>query len=174
MWIFGYGSLVWRPALAYSERVVACVHGWRRRFWQGSPDHRGTPLQPGRVATLLPAGRGEICWGAAYRLAPAQVEATLRRLDVREVAGYRRCLVDISLRPGGPRIGRALLYTALPHNPSYLGPAPMPEMAAHILRCRGRSGTNVEYVVRLAEALRAASTYDPHVAAVADALRGHR
>jgi cation transport regulator ChaC len=39
--VFGYGSLVWRPAFPHVERRPACLHGWARRFWQGSPDHRG-------------------------------------------------------------------------------------------------------------------------------------
>ena len=53
-WIFGYGSLVWRPAFPHAERRAANVRGWVRRFWQGSPEHRGVRDAPGRVLTLAP------------------------------------------------------------------------------------------------------------------------
>ena len=53
--IFGYGSLVWRPDLPHTEAHDGYIVGWVRRFYQGSPDHRGTPERPGRVATLLRA-----------------------------------------------------------------------------------------------------------------------
>ncbi|KAK9821972.1 hypothetical protein WJX81_007433 [Elliptochloris bilobata] len=53
VWIFGFGSLVYRPGFAYQEKVFGFIRGWRRVFWQGSTDHRGTPGAPGRVATVL-------------------------------------------------------------------------------------------------------------------------
>jgi len=67
MWIFAYGSLIFRPAFPFVERRRAFVRGWMRRFWQGSPDHRGVPDAPGRVVTLLPS-EAETCGGCAYRI----------------------------------------------------------------------------------------------------------
>src|SRR5581483_11846825 len=66
MWIFAYGSLIFRPDFPWIERRRAFVRGWARRFWQGSPDHRGVPEAPGRVVTLV--ARDGFCGGCAYRI----------------------------------------------------------------------------------------------------------
>ena len=69
IWLFGYGSLIWKADFDYLERRPAAITGWARRFWQGSHDHRGTPEAPGRVATLIRA-EGAVCHGMAYRITP--------------------------------------------------------------------------------------------------------
>lgn len=152
-WIFGYGSLVWRPAFPFVERRVGWVQGWSRRFWQASTDHRGMPEDPGRVVTLVaePAAR---CWGMAYRVAPDDAPHVLAGLDHREQGGYQRVRIDVQLREGGTLPG-VLMYLATEDNPNYAGPASLPEIAARVRRCVGPSGPNAEYVLRLAEALRA-------------------
>ena len=58
MWIFGYGSLIWRPDFAFEESRIAVLMGWRRAFTQGSPDHRGTPRAPGRDIDCPMRGTG--------------------------------------------------------------------------------------------------------------------
>jgi len=67
VWLFGYGSLIWKAGFPYLERRRATIYGWERRFWQGSHDHRGTLESPGRVATLI-ASSGTPCHGMAYRI----------------------------------------------------------------------------------------------------------
>ena len=65
MWIFGYGSLIWRPDFDWIEAAPASIEGWERRFWQGSHDHRGVPDAPGRVVTLIPQANA-YCDGMAH------------------------------------------------------------------------------------------------------------
>ena len=166
-WIFGYGSLVWRPAFEAVERVPAALNGWTRRLWQGSPDHRGVPGAPGRVATLLPAP-GETVYGVASHVAPAALSGILEALDIREQAGYARHDLPVHLRDG--RRVTALVYVATADNPDYLGPAPPPDIAAVVAARHGPSGSNVEYVRRLHRALVELGRPDAHIAAVVAAL----
>ncbi len=172
LWIFGYGSLIWRPDFPYAERRPAAIAGWTRRFWQGSTDHRGVPAAPGRVVTLVPRVRA-ICWGMAYRIAANQSDAVLSHLDYREKGGYR--VERVALEFGHPANGGAgdeagiaegLVYIATPDNPNYLGPAPPAAIARQVRASTGPSGPNDEYVLRLAEALREIGVRDQHVFAV--------
>ncbi|HEM46075.1 MAG TPA: gamma-glutamylcyclotransferase [Alphaproteobacteria bacterium] len=167
LWIFGYGSLVWRPGFPFAERRPGWIEGFARRFWQGSTDHRGVPGRPGRVATLVPES-GAVCWGTVYRVARAEAEPVLAALDHRERGGFARHVVETHLQAAGPGGGgavrvRALVYVATPDNPDYLGPAPLPAIAAQVRESAGPSGPNVEYVLELARALRAMGALDEHV-----------
>jgi glutathione-specific gamma-glutamylcyclotransferase len=164
-WIFGYGSLVWRPDFPFIEKRVAAIEGWERRFWQGSTDHRGVPGAPGRVVTLIESA-GEFCHGMAYRVESAVYDSVMATLDHREKGGYS--LKSVALLFQGPHADapHAHVYIATEGNPNYLGPASLDDIAAQVRRSRGPSGHNVEYVTRLAEALRHMKARDEHVFAL--------
>ena len=168
-WIFGYGSLIWRPDFVYESHASACIDGWVRRFWQGSPDHRGVPGAPGRVVTLI-ACAGSRCWGRAYALPIAEQAQILAALDQREQAGYERLILPLKLADGRQVDG--ITWRASEQNPDFLGPANMDTMAAQVLASEGPSGTNSEYVLRLDQALETAGHPDPHVQGLAAAVRG--
>ncbi len=165
MWIFAYGSLIFRPSFRYLETRRAYVGGWMRRLWQGSPDHRGVPEAPGRVVTLVPAP-GEVTGGLAYRIDPAWKAETLAELDAREQAGFVREVLPLTDAPGQAPFAHGLTYVAGPGNAHFLGPLPERELAAWVATRRGPSGPNREYVVRLHDALRALGVEDAHLAEV--------
>jgi cation transport protein ChaC len=156
-WVFGYGSLIYKVDFPYLERSVACIAGWERRFWQGSHDHRGTPREPGRVVTLV-RSPGAICKGVAYRVEHRVFE----HLDYREKNGYERHAVTMSLQPSQQEVG-GIVYVARADNPAFLGEASMAEIAAQIARSAGPSGSNRDYLLELAAALRELDDPDPHV-----------
>ncbi len=101
-WIFGYGSLIYKPPPHYDIRLPGYIEGYIRRFWQSSSDHRGTPESPGRVVTLvdqetlgkLGVKNHELVdgdcktWGVAYHILPEKVEEVKEYLDIREQDGY--------------------------------------------------------------------------------------
>jgi cation transport regulator ChaC len=167
LWIFAYGSLLWRPGFAFEERRPAVVRGFERRLDQGSPDHRGTPERLGRVATLVRAP-GRSCGGAVYRVAAEGASSVLAMLDVREQGGYDR--VEVAAEIVGGETVSAVTWVAAPGNPYHLGAAPVGEMVAEIRAAVGPSGANVDYVLALDDALRGLGFRDPHVAEVAGAL----
>jgi len=162
LWIFAYGSLIWRPGFDFEERAAGFVEGWSRRFWQGSVDHRGVPAAPGRVVTLAAEPRAR-CWGVAYPVSARARDLVLARLAHRESGGFDR--LDLEVRFGTPDRApvTAITYVAPPGNPNYLGPASIAAIAEQVRRCHGPSGSNLEYALRLAEALEALGLEDDHV-----------
>ena len=160
-WLFGYGSLIWRPGFAARAQRPACVRGWVRRFWQASPDHRGTVDAPGRVVTLV-ANPDGVVWGMAYLVSSAEAAEIFPGLDQREQAGYTLQTVDIQLA-GRTSNTQALTYVGRPDNSSYLGELALDEIAAVVATSHGPSGSNTEYVLRLADAMREMGVEDTHV-----------
>ena len=152
LWIFGYGSLVWRPDFPFAESLPAFVRGRARRFWQGSTDHRGVPEAPGRVVTLI-EDPGSTCWGVAYRVADECRDEVLQTLDHRERGGFDRSDLEVTLRRPSTHRVCAITYIASSANPNYLGPAPTSVIADQVRSAHGPSGPNVEYVLCLANSL---------------------
>ncbi|CAI9608907.1 unnamed protein product [Staurois parvus] len=148
LWIFGYGSLVWRPDFEFTSSKVGFISGYSRKFWQGDTFHRGSPQMPGRVVTLQ-EDYEECTWGVAYEVRGDQIESSLQYLNVREsvLGGYITKLVKFYPQDEGEEGAvLAMVYIATPQNPSYLGPASEEEIAAQIVVSSGRAGHNIEYL----------------------------
>ena len=111
LWIFGYGSIIWRVDFPYVEQVPAYIKNWSRRFWQGSTDHRGIPGSPGRVVTLI-SQPGEVCKGRAYRVSKQQQDEALANLEHREKGGYERLVIDIFFNDDNSTSGITYYATA--------------------------------------------------------------
>ncbi|KAI0016466.1 ChaC-like protein-domain-containing protein [Xylariomycetidae sp. FL0641] len=181
-WIFGYGSLIWKPPPHYDQRLPGWVTGYVRRFWQASQDHRGTPEAPGRVVTLIERSfwasladahdaAPDRVWGVAYRIAPARVAEVKQYLDIREINGYSIHHTDFHPAPSpnpaftttttsssgeyddGPGPIRTLVYIGTPDNDQFTGPQDPQALAAHIQRSEGPSGRNRDYLLSLEHAL---------------------
>ncbi len=159
VWLFGYGSLIFKADFPYLARRPASIERWSRRFWQGSHDHRGTPRSPGRVVTLVPE-KDAVCDGVAYLIE----HAVFDQLDHREKNGYLRLVTQVKFRDGSR--ARGAVYVARPDNGAFLGEAPEKEIARQILASAGPSGRNADYLLSLANALRELSASDDHVFAI--------
>lgn len=164
VWLFGYGSLIYKVDFPYLEKRPATIKGWARRFWQGSHDHRGTPQAPGRVVTLVESP-GAVCTGMAYRVSPA----VFGQLDVREKNGYLRFATAMTFENGSHEQG--LVYIATEDNEAFLGEAPEADIARQIAEAAGPSGANAEYLLRLAESLRALDAECSHTFSIEALLK---
>ena len=159
VWLFGYGSLIFKADFPFIERRPASIGGWSRRFWQGSHDHRGTDTAPGRVVTLVP-DIGATCHGMAYLVTPEE----FAHLDHREKNGYLRLATEIRFEDGSAMEG--IVYIATQENAAFLGPADERDIARQIATARGPSGPNSDYLLALAQALRELGKPDAHVFAI--------
>ncbi|EMP54820.1 ChaC family protein [Marinobacter santoriniensis NKSG1] len=164
IWLFGYGSLIYKVDFPFLEQRPASIRGWVRRFWQASHDHRGTPEAPGRVVTLVQQP-GAVCRGMAYRVSPSVFE----HLDVREKNGYLRFSTPMTFDDGSEAEG--LVYIATEDNEAFLGDAPEADIARQIASAHGPSGPNADYLLRLADSLRALGDECPHTFAIESHLR---
>ncbi|CAD6263549.1 unnamed protein product [Miscanthus lutarioriparius] len=175
IWVFGYGSLIWNPGFAYDARLVGFVRDYRRVFYQGSTDHRGTPQFPGRTVTLEHQP-GATCWGVAYRIKEEDKEIAMEYLEVREKQYDEKVYLDLytDSSPKVPAVENVMVYFATTNkesNQNYLGPAPLDEMARQIYLAQGPSGPNREYVFKLEDALNKLGVVDQHVQELANAVR---
>jgi glutathione-specific gamma-glutamylcyclotransferase len=166
VWVFGYGSLIYKADFPFMQRRAASITGWSRRFWQGSHDHRGTPAAPGRVVTLIP-DPGAVCHGMAYLVSPD----VFTHLDYREKNGYLRRVIDITFEDSSGDMAEGVVYIAREDNGSFLGPASEQDIARQIAGSAGPSGPNSDYLTQLAVALRELGRDDAHVFAIEQHLQ---
>jgi glutathione-specific gamma-glutamylcyclotransferase len=150
LWIFGYGSLIWRPDFDFVERRPARVHGWHRALKMWSRVNRGTPERPGLVFAMLSGGS---CQGVVFRVPQDQGEAVLRRLWPREMplATYDPRWIWCQTNHGPVK---ALAFTLSRKSPSHTGLLTEAEYRRIFAEAQGRYGTTLEYAHRTHEELR--------------------
>lgn len=176
LWVFAYGSLAYNAGFEHETRVKACARGFRRRFHQGSTDHRGTVDVPGRTATLERSA-GENAWGVAYKVNARDREDVLGMLEIREKQYDLRLeldLYDTEDEGAEPIVRNAVTYvaTASEDNLNWLGDAE--DLAEQIARARGPSGENCEYLYKIAGAMRSIDVEDEYLYALEARVRAIR
>jgi glutathione-specific gamma-glutamylcyclotransferase len=173
LWVFGYGSLMWRPGFEHLERVPARLTGLHRGLCVYSFIHRGTPERPGLVLGL---DLGGACRGIAYRVAAARRDATLEYLREREQGTmvYRETMRQIALATQPARAVTALVYVVDRSHPQYAGRLDL-ERQLHLVRQgHGRSGANLDYVLATVAEIEAQGCRDAGLHRLAELLRsGH-
>ena len=166
-WVFGYGSLMWRPGFAHEQAVVADLNGLHRSLCVYSHVHRGTPDAPGLVMGLDRGGR---CRGMAFRVSEGDWPETLAYLRAREqvtmVYAERFCQLRLE---NGEQV-RALTYVVDRKHPQYAGRLPVETQVHHVRQGHGQSGPNAEYVLNTLAHMEELGVRDKFLEAVAAAL----
>jgi cation transport protein ChaC len=143
LWVFGYGSLMWRPGFRFAERRPATLPGRRRAFCIYSVHHRGTYERPGLVLGLAPGGS---VLGAAYRIAPADWADVHAYLMEREQPTETYVEARRRVRLADGRRVEALVFLSDVHHPQWAGALSLEQQAALIAGATGLSGRNVDYL----------------------------
>lgn len=160
-WVFGYGSLMWRPGFPHLDVVPATLQGAHRALCVASIVHRGSRSRPGLVMGLDTGGS---CQGLAFRLAPELAGAIRNQLKKREQVTlvYREAMRRVKLADGGPEV-RALCFLVDRLHPQYAGDIPLGHQAWIVRRAIGLSGRNVDYVMSTFRHLEEMGIVEPQI-----------
>jgi cation transport protein ChaC len=171
LWVFGYGSLMWRPGFDFRERVEARLTGAHRALCVYSFVHRGTPERPGLVLGL---DRGGACQGIAFRVAATERAKAITYLRGREqVTGvYRESVRRVQLKGEAARPVTALCYVVNRSHVQYAGRLPLEEQLRHIRQGHGVSGPNRDYVIATVAAMEALGLRESELHLLAERLKG--
>jgi cation transport protein ChaC len=161
-WVFGYGSLMWRPGFAYLEAVPALLRGYHRSFCIYSQHYRGTPEQPGLVLGL---DEGGSCRGLAFRVVAAAAGRVRGYLNERELIGYAYLPRHLPVEtPAG--VAEAYVFIADVAHPQYAGDLGIERAAEIIVAAEGRAGLNRDYLIRTVRRLEREGFVDDHLHAL--------
>ena len=154
LWVFGYGSLMWRPGFEFIEQVPARLIGEHRALCVYSFDHRGTPEKPGLVLGL---DRGGACRGIAFRVAATQRDEVINYLRGREQTThvYREVMRSVWLENEARGRVSALAYVVDRGHVQYAGRLSLHEQLRYVRQGHGRSGNNRDYVLETVRSIEA-------------------
>jgi cation transport protein ChaC len=171
LWVFGYGSLMWRPGFDYLERTEGLLIGAHRSLCIYSWVHRGTQAQPGLVLGL---DLGGACRGIAYRVAAAQREETIAYLRGREQVTmvYRETWRPVWLAGDPKRRVRAVCYVADRRHPQYAGRLSLDRQLHLVRQGHGKGGPNRDYVIETVKSLEALGYRESALHHLAERLQG--
>jgi len=144
IWVFAYGSLIWKPVFAPAATRRALARGWRRSFCIELTTWRGTPEAPGLMMALAPGGS---CAGLAYRLDPTTqtndlAELVRREMPFDELAENARWIrIETA---AGPEL--ALTFYASPRGTRTSHGLPAETVALRLATACGYAGSCAEYL----------------------------
>jgi cation transport protein ChaC len=172
MWVFAYGSLIWRPGFDHAGQHRGFLRGYHRRFCLWSHRYRGTPERPGLVLGL---DRGGACHGVVFRVPGPHAAAVLRYLDDRELPDgaeqvYHRRLVPVRLLDAPGRVVPAIAYVANRACRLYAPALPAERAAQVIAEGVGQMGANRDYLLNTLEHLAGIGVRDAGLARIAALL----
>jgi len=152
-WVFGYGSLMWRPGFPYVNRLNARLFGMHRSLCIYSHVHRGTAQRPGLVLGL---DRGGSCRGIAYQVAPEEIDRTISYLRAREQTTkvYHEVIRSIQIHDKKDRVVQALFYIVDRQHGQYAGRLSLDTQIELVTQGIGKSGANPEYLQNSVEHLK--------------------
>jgi cation transport protein ChaC len=161
VWVFAYGSLIWKPGFAHVETRRGVAEDWQRSFCLRIKRFRGTRAQPGLMMQL---DRGGSCEGLLMRLPPGEEISELRGLWRREITakppGNLPRWIDVT---SGPETISAIAFTANPAKDNYVCGLSPDEVAETLTLAAGHWGSGAEYLLHTVAALEAAGIHDPHL-----------
>lgn len=149
-WVFGYGSLMWRPGFDFIEQQVAKLYGYHRSLCVYSHVHRGTPERPGLVLGL---DYGGSCHGMAFRVAGRNRVRVMDYLRAREQATMVYLESTHPVRLKDDRKVEAVAFTIDRHHKQYAGKLPLEQILELVRSGVGQSGANPDYVTATHEHL---------------------
>ncbi|MGY3448332.1 cation transport protein ChaC [Bradyrhizobium sp. USDA 4353] len=174
LWVFGYGSLMWRPGFDFVEQVPARLIGEHRALCVYSFVHRGTPEKPGLVLGL---DRGGACRGIAFRVTADKRDDTIAYLRAREqvTSVYREVTRSVWLENDARERVSALVYVVDRGHVQYAGRLSLQEQLRHVRQGHGQSGANRDYVISTVKAIEAQGFRDTQLHRLATMLHddGH-
>lgn len=145
LWLFAYGSLIWRPEFPTIEQRPARLDGWQRRFPMRVLRYRGTLDNPGLMMGLLPGG---YCDGVVQRVLREQAPARLRQLVRREMSSKppTNTLTFVDVVDADGVALTALTITASSSGRYYCGELPIETTAAILASACGHWGSGAQYL----------------------------
>ena len=156
-WVFGYGSLIWRPGFAHVETRRARLHGYRRSLCVYSFVHRGTRERPGLVLGL---DHGGSCVGLAFRVPGNLRDEVITYLRERELVTDVYLERTLKIRLDGGGTVEAVAYIVDRQHEQYAGALDAAHAAAVVRGAVGQSGNNEDYVLSTLEHLEALGIRD--------------
>ncbi len=167
-WVFGYGSLMWRPGFPFIEQRLARLDGYHRAACIFSHYHRGTAEVPGLVLGLDQGGE---CHGIAFKFDKKKRIQVIDYLNERELIGYAYKPVVSAVEVVGIGVVEAYTFVADPDHHNYAGTLAERDAAALIMKAEGISGLNRDYLINTVEKIRSEGFHEPDLFLLLDHVK---